>query len=220
MNENCPKAYKSGVQDFYGREFFVSPAVLIPRPETEMIVDEVFRLVGKPILSGIKPSPAVLSENIRILDVGTGSGCVAITLKKEIPSAEVFAVDVSSEAIEVAKKNAEKFDAEVEFSLSDLLSEVRGDFDIIVANLPYVDRNWKWLDREKLSFEPEVALFAENEGVELIFKLLEQAVSRGKYLILEADPSQHEKIREKAESLGYFYRGENGFILVFSTEKV
>ena len=78
---NKPVAYQEGVQDFYGRDFIVTPDVLIPRPETEQLIDTVLNLAGKPYLTGIKPSPRVLPENPVILDVGTGSGCIAITLK-------------------------------------------------------------------------------------------------------------------------------------------
>lgn len=193
-----PLAYILGFREFYGRKFVVSPDTLIPRPESEEIVEIVKKIGPK-----------------KILDVGTGSGCLAVSLKLEIPEAEVLASDISEKALEIAKKNAEKFRAEVHFVQSDLMEKIDGEFDTIVANLPYVDRNWEWIS-ESLKFEPETALFAEKEGLELIFKLLEQAKKRCKNLVLEADTCQHEKIIAKAEENGYRFVEKSGFILWFA----
>ena len=182
----------------------VSPDVLMPRPETEAAVEIVLSLAGKPYLSGVKVPSSVLPSRPRILDVGTGSGCIATTLKLELPDAEVFACDISGKALEIAKKNAEKLGASIQFERSDLLQEYRGDgrersaerkcdkFDVIVANLPYVDRSWPWISG--VENEPDVALYAEDRGLEIIFKLMEQAYDMTQYLILEADPCQHERI--------------------------
>ncbi|MBQ3293746.1 HemK family protein methyltransferase [Candidatus Saccharibacteria bacterium] len=225
-----PKAYVSGVCEFYGREFLVSPDVLIPRPETEAAVDLVLSLYGKSYLSGVSVPERVLPLKPRILDVGTGSGCIAATLKLEIPEAEVFAADASVRALEMARKNARKLGAEVEFFESDLLEFNRGGegdwsaerisaklapkFDVIVANLPYVDREWEWVDEEALSYEPATALYAEKGGLELIFKLLEQARGRTNYLIIEADPCQHEKILEVARRNDFELKKHGGFCLL------
>lgn len=226
-----PKAYIDGHIDFYGREFLVSPSVLIPRPETEAAVDMVLGLYGRMYLPGVKVPERVLPLNPRVLDVGTGSGCIAVTLKLEIPEAEVFASDISSKALEAAQKNARKMGAEVLFFESDLLefnrgggddwsaerisAKLRPKFDVIVANLPYVSRDWEWLDKEALSYEPDNALYADNDGLELIFRLIEQSRERTKYLILEADPCQHEKITLRAESQGYKLLKVSGFQLLF-----
>ena len=109
MNANYLKAYKEGYQDFYDRDFIVTPDVLIPRPETEAIIDAVLNLVGKPFLPGVRPSDAKLPQDISILDVGTGSGCIAITLALELPKAKVTATDISEAALKIAQKNATKF---------------------------------------------------------------------------------------------------------------
>jgi len=216
MNENWPEAYKKGVQNFYGRDFLVSPAVLIPRPETEMMIDEVLALAGKAYLPGIKTPERKLSENPVILDVGTGSGCVATTIKLEIPEAKVIGLDVSTETLKVARQNAEKLGADVEFIRSDLLSNYKGENpDVVVANLPYVDESWEWLDKKALSVEPELALYAKNHGLELIFKLIEQAKDKCKWMILEADPCQHEQIIDFAKSFGFSHEKTSGFQLVF-----
>ena len=92
--------------NFYGRDFLITRDVLTPRPETEQIIDEALKLCGKPILPGVKPEPPKLNlGNLKILDVGTGSGCIAITLKKELPKADIYASDISKKALKVAQKN-------------------------------------------------------------------------------------------------------------------
>ena len=205
MNEN--------LSNFYGRDFVISPDVLIPRPETEMIVDAVLNLVGKPYLPGVKPSKAKLPENCSILDVGTGSGCIAITLKKELPEAKVSASDISEKALKAARMNAKKFNADINFIKSDLLDNVDEDFDIIVANLPYVDENWDWIGKKALSKEPSIALYAKDGGLELIKKLVKQASEQKiPYLVLEADSSQREKITIYVKNHGYSLFETRGFV--------
>ena len=122
--------------NFYGREFEITPDVLIPRPETEMMVDAVLNLAGKPYLPGVKPSKTKLKKDCKILDVGTGSGCVAVILALELPEASITACDISEEALAVARRNARKLGAKAIFIKSDLLDEVSGDYDVVVANLP------------------------------------------------------------------------------------
>lgn len=176
-----PVAYILGSKEFYGREFVVTPDTLIPRPETEAIIDLVKELS---------------LEKPKILDVGTGSGCIAITLKLELPESDVTAVDISEKALVVAEKNADNLHANLEFKKSDLLKNVDEKFDIIVANLPYVDKNWDWLSPE-LDFEPETALYSEDFGLKDIKNLILESntklAEQGK-LILESDISQHEAI--------------------------
>lgn len=221
MNENStnnkPKAYKEGRQDFYGRDFFVTPDVLIPRPETEQIIDAVLSLAGKPFLPGVKSKPSSLPKNPIILDVGTGSGCIAITLKLELKEAKVYATDISEKALKVAQKNAHKFGVDSNlFIISDLLENVKFTPDVIVSNLPYVNEEWDWLDKESLSYEPREALYAKNNGLKLIYKLIEQSTSQKiKYLILEADPSQHQDIINFAKNHDYKLINIMGFILSF-----
>ena len=212
-SSNEPIAYKNGYQDFYGRDFLVTPDVLIPRPETEQIIDAVLNLAGKPYLPGVKPSPRVLPENPVILDVGTGSGCIAITIKKELPEAEVHATDISKKALQIAQKNAQNHGVHLSFIISHLLDNVKFTPDVIVANLPYVDKDWDWLDKESLSFEPTIALYAADHGLKLIKELIDAASS--KYLILEADPCQHQEIINFATKKGLQHPETRGFILTF-----
>ena len=216
MSANLPLAYKNGYQDFYGRDFIVTPDVLIPRPETEQIIDTVLNLAGKPYLPGIKPSPRKLPPNPTILDVGTGSGCIAITIKKELPKARVYATDISKKAIDIARKNAEKHSISIPFIISHLLENVNITPDLIVANLPYVDEDWDWLDKDSLSFEPSIALYAKDHGLKLIKELINQSTERKiPYLILEADPCQHKTIINFAKEK---YKPDNirGFIISLS----
>lgn len=143
-----PSAYVTGRRDFYGREFRVGPGVLVPRPETELLVDR-----ARALLAG-RVAP-------RIADIGTGSGCLAVTLALELPSSRVQAVDVSERALEYARDNATRLGAELEFSCADGLASLAGTFDLIVSNPPYIDPAVRAaLAPEVREHEPAEALFA------------------------------------------------------------
>lgn len=218
--ENYPKAYREGVAEFFGREFLVNKNVLIPRPETEGVVEAVMRLAGRPYLKGVRPSEAKIPEGARIIDVGTGSGCIAITLSLELKT-KIMASDISEEALMVARKNVEKLGAEVEFLTADLLVGLADEkkYDVVVANLPYVDKNWSWLGDEEskvIKYEPELALYAKDGGLDLIKKLIVQAAGHTKYLVLEADPCQMERITQYAVAYGFGVLELNGFVLVLN----
>ena len=203
-----PMSYVMEYREFYGRDFLVDKRVLIPRPETETIIDIVKEIVEKDYSR----------RPVKILDVGTGSGCIAITLKLELPEAKVLAVDNSAEALVVARKNAERMKADVDFLESSLLEQVGENQDIIVANLPYVDAKWEWVNREELAQEPESALYAGDGGLALIFELIDQVVKRAKlgtYLILESDPSQQERLAEYAMNAGLKIIRRDGYISIF-----
>ena len=212
-----PAAYQRGLADFYGRDFCVNPNVLIPRPETETIVDTVLNLLGKPYLPGVKPSKARLAQDAKILEVGTGSGCIAITLKLEVPELDIVATDISDKALEVARANLERFNVDIKLKKADLLDGITGRFDLIIANLPYVDKDWDWLDKKALSYEPSLALYAEDHGLKLIFRLIKQAGKRRvPSLILEADPCQHDDIVNFAAKQGYSLIEKRGFALLLA----
>lgn len=187
-----PLAYILGYKEFYGRKFRVTPHTLIPRPETEAIIRNIKSLFTSfPELN--RSSPA-------ILDVGTGSGCIAISLALELPNSQVTAVDISAKALDCAKYNAMQLGAtNISIKKSNLFSAAPEKYDIVVANLPYVDRTWPWLDHATLGYEPAQALFANDEGLAEIKKLM-LAVSahlrQNGFVILEADKSQHQKISD------------------------
>ncbi|MCQ2570776.1 MAG: peptide chain release factor N(5)-glutamine methyltransferase [Candidatus Saccharibacteria bacterium] len=194
-----PLAYILGHREFYGRNFFVTPDVLIPRPETETIIDIVKQI-----------SPA------SIMDVGTGSGCIAITLSLELPEASINAVDISDDALRIAQKNAAHHGARVQFHKSNLLNDYKpGPGTLIIANLPYVDREWDWLDHQSLDHEPSLALYAEQGGLALIYQLIDQYPENCSGLILEADTSQHDTIIKYAREHGLELVEQQGFILYF-----
>lgn len=161
-----PLAYIVGYREFYGRQFRVTPDVLVPRQETETLVAAC--------LSFCEPE-----REIRVLDVGTGSGCLAVTLKLERPHWEVWACDLSAEALEVATSNANCLGAEVVFLQSDLFEELPNGlrFDLIVSNPPYVAEG-DALMREVAEHEPHGALFAGESGFAMYGRLAKEAPSR------------------------------------------
>jgi protein-(glutamine-N5) methyltransferase, release factor-specific len=197
--ERVPLAYILGYRDFYGRRFTVSPQVLVPRPESEAII-ELLKELG---VSG------------KLLDIGTGSGCLGITAKLEIPKLNVILSDISQPALRVARQNAEKFQADVALIKSNLLRAVPGKFDIIIANLPYVDRSWQ--RSPETNHEPALALFAKDEGLALIYQLIDQLpahLSPSALIFLEADPRQHGAIIAYAGSRQLQHKLTRGFIVV------
>jgi release factor glutamine methyltransferase len=219
LNELCarrknhePLAYIVGKKEFYGRDFTVTPDVLIPRPETEQIVEVVKNYVYKS--DGSEEKIVSLNPVTKILDVGTGSGAIAITLALELPHAAVTASDISPAALKVACANAEKLNVKINLVQSDLLKNITEQFDIIVANLPYVDRSWQVSPDTK--YEPESALFAGDGGLELIKKLIDQApnhLTNNAYLILELDPRQMSTAKTYAEQSGYTFVAESPYAL-------
>lgn len=194
-----PMAYIFGKKEFYGRNFIVNRNVLIPRPESEDIIDMVKNLgISQP----------------KILDVGTGSGCLAVTLALEIPKSRVVACDVSSEALKIASENAVELGARVEFIKSDLLEGFSDEkFDIIVANLPYVDESWDFLSPE-LEWEPENALFAEDGGLFEVKRLIDEVkkYKNTKYLVLETDECQIKKLKKYVSDSGLEFVSNNRFV--------
>lgn len=221
-----PLAYILGYKEFYGRDFEVSPEVLIPRPETENLVDLTLELIEgfRKGVSGKEPSGGGFSDfgletapRWQILEIGTGSGCIATTLSLEMAtrgvSGVVTATDVSEAALAQARKNARRLGAEVRFLRADLLCGVSqvADFEVLVANLPYVDRDWDWLNSEGLDHEPALALYAEEKGLELYRKLLEELEGRVKWVILETDPCQHEELAKLATKNRYKVDKIEGF---------
>ena len=185
-----PVAYITGRKAFWSFTLEVNPDVLIPRPDTEVIVEEALAICRAAALS--RP---------RILDIGTGSGAIALALAKEIPDAEIIATDISPAALAVAKKNACALGLEnsVSFLQSDLFEKVCGEFDMIVSNPPYIGADeYEALEAGVKDFEPQGALLAGQTGVEFYEKLIYQAhslLTENGWLLLEIGAKQSESVR-------------------------
>lgn len=207
--DRTPLAYIIGHKEFYGRNFRVTPAVLIPRPESEMMITLLKDIYGRN-LSLLKDTPL-----LRLVDVGTGTGCLGITAKLEFPELDVTLLDTSRHALKVAETNAEKLQAKVHIHQSDLLSHYPLAATFILANLPYVDKEWE--RSPETDYEPESALFAADNGLVLIKQLIQEAPSRltkNGLLFLEADPCQHKAILAEAKQQGFVKKAEVDFIIV------
>ncbi len=184
-----PSQYITGHQEFWGLDFVVSPAVLIPRPETEHLVETVLELARA------VPAP-------RIVDVGTGSGCIALALASELKDAEVIGIDLSADALEIARANAARLqlDGRVKFVQSNVLEALAGvrDFDFVVSNPPYVGKNEAdKVQRSVFEFEPRMAVFSGESGLDVIRPLIEQAhtaLKPGGWLAMEIGYSMRDMV--------------------------
>jgi release factor glutamine methyltransferase len=185
-----PLQYLTGHQEFWRADFLVSPAVLIPRPETEHIIEAVLDLVHQ----------FTVGPRLKIIDVGTGSGAIAITLARELPQADVCAVDLSSAALEVARTNAQRLGANVHFAQSDVLEGVPcdGSFDFVVSNPPYVGLDEADKVQEVVKhYEPHMAVFAGEHGFDIIRRLIpqaHQALRPEGWLLMEIGYSQSQAV--------------------------
>jgi release factor glutamine methyltransferase len=197
--ENEPLQYVLGKADFYGLTFQVTPAVLIPRPETEELVDYIVKAHSS-------------QQNLRVLDLCTGSGCIAISLKKNLPEAEVLALDVSETALGVARVNADMNDAPVTFLQTDLL-QTPADFlplnlDIMVSNPPYVlEKEREQMRANVLQFEPKLALFVPDADPMLFYRRIAdlglKLLKPGGWLYFETNEQYAQQVAELMEKSGY-----------------
>lgn len=208
--KRIPLAYIFHEKEFFGRKFYINESVLVPRPETETLIEVTKELT---------------QNDDKILDIGTGSGIIPVTLKLELTkTVEIFASDISLHALAVANLNAKRLTGKaIQLFASNLLdkipSEILSQITILTANLPYVDRNWvNFETQNELHHEPQIALYAEKNGLELIFSLLEQAqfLPNLRTIILEADPQQFEQIEQKAAQLGFQKIKSKDYIIAFS----
>ena len=207
--DRVPVAYIIGHKEFYGHRFKVTTATLIPRPESETIIELLQQALPK--------NAALITERpLRLVDVGTGSGNLGITAKLLHPELDVTLIDISRYALTIAEENAETHHVDVELLQSDLLASYPFAADIIIANLPYVDPTWE--RSPETEHEPATALFAPDKGLALIFELLiqtkEKLVHNGK-LILEADPEQHDAIKKEAAHYGLILHERRDYCLLF-----
>ena len=198
-SRGIPAQYITGHQEFWGMDFIVSPAVLIPRPETEHLVETVLGLMGS-----ARSGPKAMGETpVKIVDVGTGSGCIALALAKELPQAEIHAIDISPDALEIARANATRLQLQsrVRFKEGDLLAGIKNDaFDFVVSNPPYVgESEADTVQLEVRKFEPRGAVFAGPTGMEVIERLLPQArevLRPGGWLVMEISGIIASNVRE------------------------
>lgn len=190
--EGEPVAYLLGSREFYGREFAVSPAVLIPRPDTELLVELALERAPK---------------NGKVIDLGTGSGCIPITLKLERPDLSVSALDLSADALAVASNNAQALGAAVRFLESDWFCAVSGEvFDLIVSNPPYIHSEDDHLNQGDLRFEPTGALTDGHDGLHHLRTIIAAAPAHlqpGAWLLLEHGWDQGGACRELLANAGF-----------------
>ncbi len=202
--EHEPVAYIRGKSEFYGREFIITPDTLQPRPETETMIEMVKNL-----------SP------LKIIDIGTGSGCIAITLKLELSASDVLGSDISDECLMVAKKNASRLNTEVDFIKSDLLIDINVKNikeSLIACNLPYVPTNFNI--NKSARHEPDLAIFGGEDGLDYYRQMFEQILSlppqfKPEIVITESLPTQHKTLELIAKQADYFLDKTQDFIQQF-----
>ena len=208
IKEDVPLSHLVGFEYFYDRKYKVTKDVLSPRMETEELIYRVVEYVK-----------STKKNNLKILDLCTGSGIIAITLKKELSqfSIDVVASDISEEAIKVAKENAQSHDATIKFIQSDIFNNIADKFDIIVSNPPYIDRKDEVTMQDNvLKYDPHLALFAEEEGMYFYRKIIEQAndyLNENGVIFFEIGYDQKDKIIKLADLNGYsaeVYKDING----------
>lgn len=205
--KHIPLAYIREKTEFYGREFFVDKRVLEPRPESETMID---------ILKNL----AKTNDRLEIIDVGTGSGALAITAKLELPNAQVVATDIDPSCLQVAEKNAAKHQVAIQFAQGDLLEPISNTLPgitvITLANLPYVPENYQ-INPAAMQ-EPRLAIFGGADGLDPYRKLFEQAAGfaeQPRYILTESLPPQHRELVFVAARHGFRQLQENDFVQVF-----
>jgi release factor glutamine methyltransferase len=212
-----PAQYITGHQEFWGMDFIVTPAVLIPRPETEHVIETVQGILKadlRPSTLDVRTDPARLGSQVqdprpdlRIADVGTGSGCIALALARELSSAEIHATDISAAALEIARVNATRHQLEsrIHFHHIDLLEGMSPEsFDFIVSNPPYVGQSEEdQVQLEVRKFEPRNAVFAGPTGTEVIARLIPEAhnaLKPGGWLVIEISGTIEAQVKDLLRS--------------------
>jgi len=198
--KNRPVQYVLNKCFFYGLSFYVDERVLIPRPETEELVDLILK------------NPEIQNKNVFILDIGTGSGCIAISLKNGLPESQVWALDKSQEALDVARRNAGAIGVEINFVKDDILApsktKVLPEFDVIASNPPYVCQSEKALMKPNvLDYEPPAALFVDDDDYLIFYKRIRdfslEKLKRGGYLYFEINQAFGNQVAELLQNTGF-----------------
>lgn len=203
---HIPLAYIRGKAEFYGREFVVNKNVLVPRPETEGMIDLLKRV-------------AIVRDDEAIVDVGTGSGAIAITTKLEFPHATVIATDIDPSALKIARQNAKKHNSDIAFLQGDLLEPLSSAAyrpTCILANLPYVPE--RYVINQAAGHEPKHAIFGGKDGLNLYRRLWEQVAGlthQPKTVLTESLPLQHEEMTNLAQTASYRVTASEDFIQLF-----
>ncbi len=196
-----PIAYVTGRTEFYGRDFYVDSRVLVPRPESEDFIEIMRSIVDK------------IGDNTSVIDVGTGSGILAITLKLEHPALEITATDISKKALKVARMNANRYKLSIPLRHQDLLSDTDAQ-DIVVANLPYVPINMR---DPSIQMEPDEALYSGMDGLDHYRRLFQQLENRTvRYVLTESLLDQHEQLSAVAKLAGFVEHSMKGLVQVFT----
>jgi release factor glutamine methyltransferase len=196
-----PVAYIRGRREFMALDLLVTPAVMIPRPETEILVEAALKRLEARL------PPGEGSREPRVLDVGTGSGAIALAIAAERRDSRVVATDISAAALEVARQNLERLEMQdrVELRQADLAGDVEGTFDMVLANLPYIDPEWpEAVTVEVAASEPGEALFAGRDGLDQLARLLPELprLAPGGVAMLEFDPRQRQALEAVAALVG------------------
>jgi len=202
--QHQPLAYIRGKAEFYGRTFMVNDAVLVPRPETEAIIDL------------LKELP--LTKGAHIADIGTGSGCLAITAALELPNSHVTGYDISPEALKIAQANAQNLGALVDFQISDLLQSVLPQ-DVLLANLPYVPNHFPV--NKAATHEPNLALFSGVDGLDhykVFWQQISSATQKPQFVLTEALLEQHHALAQLARHAGFVQDHKRGLIQLFARD--
>ncbi|MGI9027360.1 MAG: N5-glutamine methyltransferase family protein [Candidatus Saccharimonadales bacterium] len=203
---HTPLAYIRGFKDFYGRRFMVNSRVLVPRPESESFIE----LVKTTDL-----------EMPRIADIGTGSGCLGVTVALEIPEATVHLYDIDADALGVANHNAEQYGLRLEYYLSDLLTDLAGGpYQILLANLPYVPQNL--VTSPEIEQEPALALFSGLDGLNhyrIFWKQVRALRPKPRYVLTESLEKQHGSVETLAKNAGYKLMRSDVLVQLYTINK-
>ncbi len=195
LAKGVPLQHITHTQEFMKMDFYVDENVLIPRPDTEILVEEVINIAKK-------------MDKPKILDLCTGSGAIAISIAKNVPNAEVYAIDISETALDIASKNAQRLEANVKFIKSDLFKNLKNmKFDIIVSNPPYIKKEDIQYLSEDVKKEPQIALDGGYDGLDFYRKISKQAIDYlkfGSFLCFEIGYDQKEEVTEIIEKLEHY----------------
>ena len=216
VNKGYPIQYAIGNVDFFGYEIMVDKAALIPRFETEQLLEETLKYLNK-------------ESSLNILDLGTGSGCISIVLKKQIPNSNITAIDKSRKALGLASKNASLNDVKINFLRSDIKTKIAGNYDLIISNPPYISKKEKVMESVK-KYEPHMALYAKNNGLyfyEKILTLYKNNLTKDGMIAFEIGSSQKNDIVNLIERIVPCkrykclkdYSGKDRFIFIFNDNK-